>query len=916
MASASTTTDASSGDGSYSFFGSTVGITSSQFGNVNRVAYSGGGQLTFNNVNTRVIPSAAGSGGKLFVHPIILDPNNDDFLYYPVSNRVWRQSQLTSLANFQWSGQTTGWTEMTGTAVSSRNITAINLGTASNTLYYGASSGSLAPQIFKLENANTAGASTNAVNITPNTSNWPSGGYVHNIAINPFNDNELIVVLSNYNIVGVYHTNDGGNSWTEIEGDLIGTSGLPGPSIRSAAIHNVGTERCYLVGTSTGLYATTTLSGASTTWTKMAPGLIGNAIVESLDSRDVDATLLVGTHGRGAFIGVAPVGNLDPPTLTSFAPDCEAIGNTVTLTGTNFAQVVSVEFNGTPATFSLNSSTEIEAVVPTGASTGQITVTTAAGTAISVDDFVVINTIFRNGAWTNGAPNITRIAKIEDDYFSNAEGNFSAQGIIVDNSGSLVIESGNVIFTQESLVNNGSIIVKEGGALVQTSEFPTNSGTGTFTVERAGSTHQGVTTYWSSPVQNATVNSIFASNVLGVETFNASTQSWGQAVSTSDPLSGVFGFRNTGNSTTSSTAITFNLSDNTGFNSGLYSYNLEFDGTADVADKNWNLIGNPYPSSVDVRQFLQANQSTIEPSVYVWGTSKDFAERGSADYATIGYAGVVNVENDGLSEDATSIRPGTSFFVQARESRNLQFTNAQRVRFDNDSQSSVNSWQRIWVGVEGSNGAKNEILVGFMPDALDGKDEYDARKLSGNDFVSFYSIGSGDFADEQLVIQGLPTLDRNRVVPLGINVKQATTFTFNMNNTIGFPTTTEIYLFDAETGVYTNLSAGDSYQATLTTGEINDRFSLRFIDLTSFSDELVDKGFFIYGAQSEIKVEFIRPTLAQAEIVVYDAAGKLLLDELNTNALDISIPIRVAGVYVIKVKNQNGTFVEKLYVRQ
>ena len=41
----------------------------------------------------------------------------------------------------------------------------------------------------------------------------------------------------------------------------------------------------------------------------------------------------------------------------------------------------------------------------------------------------------------------------------------------------------------------------------------------------------------------------------------------------------------------------FDLSDNVGFNSGLFSYNLEFDGTADVADKNWNLVGNPYPSS-------------------------------------------------------------------------------------------------------------------------------------------------------------------------------------------------------------------------------------------------------------------------------------------------------------------------------
>ena len=77
------------------------------------------------------------------------------------------------------------------------------------------------------------------------------------------------------------------------------------------------------------------------------------------------------------------------PTITSFAPTSGNVGTSVVITGTNLTGVTSVRFNGTTATFSANTATSVTAVVPTGATTGKISVTTPGGTVTSTADFTV-----------------------------------------------------------------------------------------------------------------------------------------------------------------------------------------------------------------------------------------------------------------------------------------------------------------------------------------------------------------------------------------------------------------------------------------------------------------------------------------------------------------------------------------------
>ncbi len=77
------------------------------------------------------------------------------------------------------------------------------------------------------------------------------------------------------------------------------------------------------------------------------------------------------------------------PAISGFAPASGYVGTPVTIDGRNFGTSPEVRFNGVAATVSSATGTRIVAVVPPGATTGPITVTTPAGTATSGMSFTV-----------------------------------------------------------------------------------------------------------------------------------------------------------------------------------------------------------------------------------------------------------------------------------------------------------------------------------------------------------------------------------------------------------------------------------------------------------------------------------------------------------------------------------------------
>jgi hypothetical protein len=78
------------------------------------------------------------------------------------------------------------------------------------------------------------------------------------------------------------------------------------------------------------------------------------------------------------------------PNVLSFTPTSGPVGTSVTITGHSFTKTTKVTFGGVAATsYKAVSDTQVDTLVPTGAVTGPIAVTTAGGTGTSTTNFTV-----------------------------------------------------------------------------------------------------------------------------------------------------------------------------------------------------------------------------------------------------------------------------------------------------------------------------------------------------------------------------------------------------------------------------------------------------------------------------------------------------------------------------------------------
>ena len=98
-------------------------------------------------------------------------------------------------------------------------------------------------------------------------------------------------------------------------------------------------------------------------------------------------------HTAGQALFSVGAENSSAPTIASFAPMLGLPGTRVTISGVNFSVADLVDlvvlFNGTEAVVASVSAMSIVAIVPVGATTGVLQVTTPAGTATSTSPFTV-----------------------------------------------------------------------------------------------------------------------------------------------------------------------------------------------------------------------------------------------------------------------------------------------------------------------------------------------------------------------------------------------------------------------------------------------------------------------------------------------------------------------------------------------
>ena len=300
-------TNISVGDGGHLHLGASFAYVGFQNGTTLRLHYNAEGTPTFSRFSF-IQPESA--FGQLFITPFVVDPNNENFMYYAGGSILWRNDRLGELPSGQTDsfGMDTGWSEMTGLPfIDPLIITAIAISNRQpDRLYFAASDtraiNPVQPRLFRVRDAsNGLGERFNDISIA----DAPAGGYIADIAINPEDADELLVVMSNYRIEGLYYSATSGAGFKSVEGNLMGSNGAAGPSIRAAAILPMGDTTHYFVGTSVGLFRTTHLDGPRTIWTPEAADVIGHSVVTDISARSSDGVVAIGTHGRGLFLGSA-----------------------------------------------------------------------------------------------------------------------------------------------------------------------------------------------------------------------------------------------------------------------------------------------------------------------------------------------------------------------------------------------------------------------------------------------------------------------------------------------------------------------------------------------------------------------------------------------------------------------------------
>jgi len=284
-------------DGSFCFVGpgATEGYMSAQQGKVARVMLDAAGNMT---QMARIDPPGIDKNKYDFINPFTPDANNWKRIYITAYDRIWRNDDVSQIPlhnQIDSNRVLTNWNELVKTKMNDSLAAIFSSPIQNDVLYYGSQNGKL----FRLRNASQDSSVPENISGT----NFPVRGYINCIAQHPTDSNKLFVVFTNYGVLSIFYSSDGGTNWAAVSGNLEqnadGTGN--GPSCRWLTIANVGDSVIYFVGTSTGLYATKVLNGMQTKWTNQSPDIIGNSIVTMMDFRSTDGMFVVSTFGNGVF---------------------------------------------------------------------------------------------------------------------------------------------------------------------------------------------------------------------------------------------------------------------------------------------------------------------------------------------------------------------------------------------------------------------------------------------------------------------------------------------------------------------------------------------------------------------------------------------------------------------------------------
>jgi hypothetical protein len=233
------------------------------------------------------------------------------------------------------------------------------------------------------------GVATNAVTIIGNGFN--SSGDATAVRFNGTNqptftvvsDTTITTTVPSGATTGTVAVDAPSGDTTSTQNFIAAAAGVPTITSFSPTSGTSGTS-VTIYGTNFGCTASVSFNGASASFAVNSASQITATVPSSATAGQITVTTSGGTDTSSSNFTMAKM-----PTITSFTPSSGNVGTSVTIYGTNLTGVTSVTFNGVTASFSAGTSTRMSATVPSTATSGRITVTTAGGTATSSNDFTV-----------------------------------------------------------------------------------------------------------------------------------------------------------------------------------------------------------------------------------------------------------------------------------------------------------------------------------------------------------------------------------------------------------------------------------------------------------------------------------------------------------------------------------------------
>jgi len=324
------------------------------------------------------------------------------------------------------------------------------------------------------------------------------------------------------------------------------------------------------------------------------------------------------------------------------------------------------------------------------------------------------------------------------------------------------------------------------------------------------------------------------------------------------------------------------------------------------ATHGYNMVGNPFPSTISAETFLTVNTAAIENTLWFWRKTNG---AGGSAYATYTAGGATTTTPTSAAPNGT-IQVGQGFFVKAKLGATaISFTNAMRagVTIAPFFKTKQVSTDRIWLNLTNTSGAFSQALVGYFTDGTLGVDNYDGKYINDSNLALTSNINN-----EEYTIQGRPAFDATDVVPLNFKTDVTGDYTIAIDHADGlFATGQDVYLVDSKTGTETDLKAG-AYTFNAVAGVDNARFSLKYqktlrVDAPAFNENSVN----VYKSNGVLYVN--SPSDAIQNIEVFDIQGRLLADQKNVKATSATIKNLKASnqVLIVKITNEENKVVSK-----